>query len=736
MKEQVKEFEVVGMHCAACAARIENRLSKENGVNTVSVNLALETSRVSFDTEAISPERIVDIVKKMGFEFVEKNEESTEEERNEQKEQLIKAQERTFLISLILSIPLMWTMVTHFSFTSFLWIPDLFLNPVFQLILATPVQFIIGWNFYRGAYLSLKSKSSNMDVLVALGTSAAYFYSVYLTIQYYQGRLHHVHLYFETSAMLITLILLGKLLEQKAKGRTSDAIRKLMGLQARMAVVEKDGIMMEVEIDKVKVGDVVCVKPGEKIPLDGTVVFGTSSVDESMISGEPIPIDKQNGDKVVGATININGFLKIEVEKVGKDTVLSQIIETVRKAQGSKAPIQRMADKISSYFVPFVVSVSVITFFLWYFVIDFGNFAGALENMIAVLVIACPCSLGLATPTAIMAGSGRAAEFGVLFKGGEHLENAYRVDSVVLDKTGTITKGKPELTDILIFEMDEDQFLTAVFNIEKLSEHPLAHAIVKGILQRGERETKEPEQFENIVGRGIRASYEGKQVLIGNKRLMQENEIDVSSRSEIERLENEGKTVMIVSFDSQVKGFIAVADTLKDTSFQAVSKLRNLGIEVIMMTGDNQGSARAIGEQVGIDRILSEMTPDRKAEEINQLQKEGKKVAMVGDGINDAPGLAVADVSMAIGTGTDIAMETADITLMRGDLESIYDAIQMSHLTMKIIKQNLFWALAYNVIGIPVAASGFLAPWVAGAAMAFSSVSVVTNSLRLQRVKL
>lgn len=736
MKEQVKEFEVVGMHCAACAARIENRLSKENGVNTVSVNLALETSRVSFDTEAISPERIVDIVKKMGFEFVEKNEESTEEERNEQKEQLIKAQERTFLISLILSIPLMWTMVTHFSFTSFLWIPDLFLNPVFQLILATPVQFIIGWDFYRGAYLSLKSKSSNMDVLVALGTSAAYFYSVYLTIQYYQGRLHHVHLYFETSAMLITLILLGKLLEQKAKGRTSDAIRKLMGLQARMAVVEKDGIMMEVEIDKVKVGDVVCVKPGEKIPLDGTVVFGTSSVDESMISGEPIPIDKQNGDKVVGATININGFLKIEVEKVGKDTVLSQIIETVRKAQGSKAPIQRMADKISSYFVPFVVSVSVITFFLWYFVIDFGNFAGALENMIAVLVIACPCSLGLATPTAIMAGSGRAAEFGVLFKGGEHLENAYRVDSVVLDKTGTITKGKPELTDILIFEMDEDQFLTAVFNIEKLSEHPLAHAIVKGILQRGERETKEPEQFENIVGRGIRASYEGKQVLIGNKRLMQENEIDVSSRSKIERLENEGKTVMIVSFDSQVKGFIAVADTLKDTSFQAVSKLRNLGIEVIMMTGDNQGSARAIGEQVGIDRILSEMTPDRKAEEINQLQKEGKKVAMVGDGINDAPGLAVADVSMAIGTGTDIAMETADITLMRGDLESIYDAIQMSHLTMKIIKQNLFWALAYNVIGIPVAASGFLAPWVAGAAMAFSSVSVVTNSLRLQRVKL
>lgn len=736
MKEQVKEFEVIGMHCAACAARIENRLSKENGVNTVSVNLALETSRVSFDTEAISPERIVDIVKKMGFEFVEKNEESTEEERNEQKEQLIKAQERTFLISLILSIPLMWTMVTHFSFTSFLWIPDLFLNPVFQLILATPVQFIIGRDFYRGAYLSLKSKSSNMDVLVALGTSAAYFYSVYLTIQYYQGRLHHVHLYFETSAMLITLILLGKLLEQKAKGRTSDAIRKLMGLQARMAVVEKDGIMMEVEIDKVKVGDVVCVKPGEKIPLDGTVVFGTSSVDESMISGEPIPIDKQNGDKVVGATININGFLKIEVEKVGKDTVLSQIIETVRKAQGSKAPIQRMADKISSYFVPFVVSVSVITFFLWYFVIDFGNFAGALENMIAVLVIACPCSLGLATPTAIMAGSGRAAEFGVLFKGGEHLENAYRVDSVVLDKTGTITKGKPELTDISIFEMDEDQFLTAVFNIEKLSEHPLAHAIVKGILQRGERETKEPEQFENIVGRGIRASYEAKQVLIGNKRLMQERGIDISRWSEIESLENDGKTVMIVSFDSQVKGLIAVADTLKDTSAQAVSKLQNLGIEIIMMTGDNQGSARAIGEQVGIDRILSEMTPDRKAEEIHKLQKEGKKVAMVGDGINDAPGLAVANVSMAIGTGTDIAMETADITLMRGDLESIYDAIQMSHLTMKVIKQNLFWALAYNVIGIPVAASGLLAPWVAGAAMAFSSVSVVTNSLRLQRVKL
>lgn len=736
MKEQIKDFEVVGMHCAACAARIENRLSKEGGVQSVTVNLALETSRVSFDEDKISSDAIIAIVKKMGFEFVEKNNETSEEEMSEQKEREVKIQERKFLISLILSIPLMWTMVTHFSFTSFLWIPDLFLNPLFQLILATPVQFIIGWDFYKGAYLSLRSKSSNMDVLVSLGTSAAYFYSVYLTIQYYRGELHHVHLYFETSAMLITLILLGKLLEQKAKGRTSDAIRKLMGLQARVAVVEKNGMLLEMDIDKVEVGDIVCVKPGEKIPLDGTVVFGTSAVDESMISGEPIPVDKKVGDKVVGATMNNNGFLKFEVEKVGKDTVLSRIIETVKQAQSSKAPIQRMADKISGYFVPFVVSVSVITFFVWYFVLDFGNFAGALENMIAVLVIACPCSLGLATPTAIMAGSGRAAEFGVLFKGGEHLENAYRVDAVVLDKTGTITKGKPELTDVVIREIDEDEFLDTVFNSEKLSEHPLAQAIVKGILEKGERENHDPEEFQNIVGRGIRALYKGRWVLIGNKRLMEEQGVDFSSWDEIRRFEDAGKTVMIVAFDLKVKGVIAVADTLKETSVQAVEKLKKLGIEVIMMTGDNRGSAKVIGEQVGIDRVLSEMTPDKKAEEIKKIQSEGKNVAMVGDGINDAPGLAVADVSMAIGTGTDIAMETADITLMRGDLESIYDAVQISHLTMKIIKQNLFWALAYNVVGIPIAASGFLAPWVAGAAMAFSSVSVVTNSLRLQRVKL
>lgn len=730
------EFDVIGMHCAACAARIENRLSKEEGVQLATVNLALETSRVVIEEDKISAQRVMEIVKQMGFEFVEKEEGGSETNLEEYKDDLIRQQEKKFVISLILSIPLMWTMVTHFSFTSFLWIPSIFLNPLFQWLLATPIQFIIGRQFYEGAYLSLKNKSSNMDVLVALGTSAAYFYSVYLTIQYYRHVIHHPHLYFETSAMLITLILLGKLLEQKAKGRTSEAIKKLAGLQMRVAVVERDAQICEIDIDDVRVGDIVHIKPGEKVPLDGVVVFGSSSIDESMLSGEPLPVDKKTGDRVIGATINLNGFLKVEVDREQKDTVLSQIIEMVKQAQNSKAPIQRVADKISSYFVPFVVAVSVITFLVWYFIADFGNFARALENMIAVLVIACPCSLGLATPTAIMAGSGRAAEYGVLFKGGEHLENAHRADTVVLDKTGTITKGKPELTDIVIDGMEEDELLRLVFNSEKMSEHPLAHAVVKGLLEKGEIETVEPGFFENRTGRGIVAEVEGRRVVIGNRRLMQEEEIELPQNHGIEEFEKQGKTVMMAAVDGGVHAVIAVADTLKETSVSGVNKLKDMGIEVVMMTGDNEGTAKLIGKQVGIDKVFAEMTPEKKAEEVQKLRAQNRKVAMVGDGINDAPSLAVADVSMAIGTGTDIAMETADITLMRGDLESIYDALQMSRLTMRIIKQNLFWALGYNVIGIPIAAFGFLAPWVAGAAMAFSSVSVVTNSLRLQRKQL
>ncbi|MDO4794274.1 MAG: copper-translocating P-type ATPase, partial [Filifactor alocis] len=521
-----------------------------------------------------------------------------------------------------------------------------------------------------------------------------------------------------------------------AKGRTSEAIKKLAGLQTRVAVVERDAQICEIDIDDVRVGDIVHIKPGEKVPLDGVVVFGSSSIDESMLSGEPLPVDKKTGDRVIGATINLNGFLKVEVDREQKDTVLSQIIEMVKQAQNSKAPIQRVADKISSYFVPFVVAVSLITFLAWYFIADFGNFARALENMIAVLVIACPCSLGLATPTAIMAGSGRAAEYGVLFKGGEHLENAHRADTVVLDKTGTITKGKPELTDIVIDGMEEGELLRLVFNSEKMSEHPLAHAVVKGILEKHEIETVEPEFFENKTGRGIVAEVEGRRVAIGNRRLMQEEEIELPQNHGIEELEKQGKTVMMAAVDGRVHAVIAVADTLKETSVSGVNKLKEMGIEVVMMTGDNEGTAKLIGKQVGIDKVFAEMTPEKKAEEVQKLRAQGRKVAMVGDGINDAPSLAVADVSMAIGTGTDIAMETADITLMRGDLESIYDALQMSRLTMRIIKQNLFWALGYNVIGIPIAAFGFLAPWVAGAAMAFSSVSVVTNSLRLQRKQL
>ncbi len=736
MKEREINYDVMGMHCAACSARIEKRLSKEDAIQSIAVNLALETANVVYDEEKISSDKIAQIVHDMGFEFMEqkmKTDDAMEQLRKEEQ----KHQEKKFIVSLLLSIPLLWTMVTHFSFTSFLWIPKIFLNPVFQLILTTPIQFVIGWQFYRGAYRSLKSKSANMDVLVALGTSAAYFYSVYLTILHYrhfqQG--HHVHLYFETSAMLITLILLGKLLEQKAKGRTSEAIKKLVGLQPKTALVERDGKEQLIDIAEVVVGDIIHVKPGEKIPVDAIIVKGNSAIDEAMISGEPLPIDKTVGDYVVGATINKNGFLKIKAEKIGKDTVLSRIIETVRQAQSSKAPIQRMADKIAGIFVPVVVSISLLTFLAWYFVADRGNFAKALENMIAVLVVACPCSLGLATPTAIMAGSGRAAELGILFKGGEHLENAYRADTVVLDKTGTITEGKPSLTDIVTKEINQNEFFNLVASAEKNSEHPLAQAIVEGISKKTEIDFIELTAFENLPGHGIIARMNEHEIAIGNRRLMQERGIDFSSWIGYFEMEKQGKTIMLVARDKKIIGVIAVADTVKETSKQAILKLKEMGIEVVMMTGDNANSAAFVANQIGIKNVIAEVLPEDKAKEIQKLQQQGKKVAMVGDGINDAPALAVADVSMAIGTGTDIAMETADITLMRGDLSSIYDALFMSRNTMRIIQQNLFWALGYNCIGIPVAAFGFLAPWVAGTAMAFSSVSVVTNSLRLQRLK-
>lgn len=648
----------------------------------------------------------------------------------------IRRQTQKFWISLIFSLPLLWSMVSHFSFTSFIWLPDFLMNPWVQLALATPVQFIIGAQFYVGAYKALRNKSANMDVLVALGTSAAYFYSLYVAISSIGSHAHMLELYFETSAVLITLILLGKLFEAKAKGRSSEAIRKLMGLQAKTAVVIRDGVEMTISVEDVRPGDVVYVKPGDKVPVDGIVLEGQSAVDESMLTGESIPVDKAAGDTVIGATLNKNGFLKVTATKVGKETALAQIIKVVEEAQGTKAPIQRLADSISGIFVPIVVGIAVVTFLIWYFAVIPGNFAEALEKAIAVLVIACPCALGLATPTSIMAGSGRAAELGILFKGGEHLETAHHLDTIVLDKTGTVTKGEPELTDVIPVDFAEQELLALVGAAEKNSEHPLAQAIVRGIAEKGVA-LSETSSFEAIPGFGIRATVEGKDVLVGTRRLLEQHHVSYQSVADaMLSLEQAGKTAMLAVVDGKLAGLIAVADTIKPTSKQAIARLKAMGLTVIMMTGDNRQTAEAIAREAGIERVIAEVLPEGKAAEVKKLQAQGKKVAMVGDGINDAPALATADIGMAIGTGTDVAMEAADITLMRGELTSVADAIEMSKRTIRNIKQNLFWAFAYNTLGIPFAALGFLAPWLAGAAMAFSSVSVVLNALRLQRVKL
>ncbi|UYX50506.1 cadmium-translocating P-type ATPase [Bacillus thuringiensis] len=729
------EFTVSGMTCAACANRVEKRLNKLEGVNKATVNFALESATVDFNPDEISVNEMKSAITKLGYKLEVKSDE--QDASTDHRLQEIERQKKKFIISFILSFPLLWAMVSHFSFTSFIYLPDILMNPWVQLALATPVQFIIGGQFYIGAYKALRNKSANMDVLVALGTSAAYFYSVYLSIQSIGSSEHMTDLYFETSAVLITLIILGKLFEAKAKGRSSEAIKKLMGLQAKTATVVRDGTEMKILIEEVVAGDIVYVKPGEKIPVDGEIVEGKSAIDESMLTGESIPVDKTIGDVVIGSTMNKNGFLKVKATKVGRDTALAQIIKVVEEAQGSKAPIQRVADQISGIFVPVVVVIAIITFAVWMIFVTPGDFGGALEKMIAVLVIACPCALGLATPTSIMAGSGRSAEYGILFKGGEHLEATHRLDTIILDKTGTVTNGKPVLTDIIVADgFEEKEILKLVGAAERNSEHPLAEAIVEGIKEKG-IDIPNSETFEAIPGFGIESVVEGKQLLIGTRRLMKKFNIDIEEVSKsMEELEREGKTAMLIAIDKEYAGIVAVADTVKDTSKAAIARLKKMGLDVVMITGDNTQTAQAIAKQVGIDHVIAEVLPEGKAEEVKKLQAKGKKVAMVGDGINDAPALATADIGMAIGTGTDVAMEAADITLIRGDLNSIADAIFMSKMTIRNIKQNLFWALAYNGLGIPIAAFGFLAPWVAGAAMAFSSVSVVLNALRLQRVKL
>jgi len=631
--------------------------------------------------------------------------------------------------SLALGIP---TLV----FSYFPVLPLLPMN-LWLFLLATPVQFIAGWRFYRGAYDALRSRTTNMDTLIAVGTSAAWLYSTLVTFFPYVFR---GEVYFDTSALIIAFILLGKLFEDLAKARASEAIRKLMDLQPRMARVIRSGVEVEIPVEKVEVGEIVVVRPGEKIAVDGVVTEGHSSVDEKMITGESIPVEKKIGDEVIGATINKAGMLKFKATKVGADTTISQIIKLVEEAQISRAPIQRLADIVSSYFVPTVIVIATLSFFAWYF-IGRMSFIFALTTFIAVLIIACPCALGLATPTAIMVGTGKGAENGVLIKGGEYLEKAYKLQTIVFDKTGTLTKGQPSVLDIVTLE---DWKINDVIKLaaiaEKGSEHPLGEAIVEAAMEKG-IEIPDPESFEAIPGHGVEATHQGRRILLGNRKLMVDENLDIEwLEDRIGELEGEGKTVMLVAFENRVIGAISVADTLKEHSAKAVSELKKMGIQVIMLTGDNARTAKAIAKQVGIERVLAEVLPGQKAELIRKLQSEGKVIGMVGDGINDAPALAQADIGIAIGSGTDVALETGGIVLIKDDLRDVVASIKLSRQTIKKIKQNLFWAFFYNTAFIPVAAGllypifGILLnPILAGIAMAFSSVSVVTNSLLLKR---
>lgn len=723
---QKVQIKLVGMSCAACANRIEKKLNSLEGVFEATVNFATETANVEYDPGVIGVKDFEKAIADLGYQaFTEAQ--ATGDREKEAREQELAFQKRRLIISTILAAPLLGFMIlewvgVHLPITmkQMHWI---------SFLLATPVQFYVGWQFYTGSYKALKNGSANMDVLVAMGTTSAYLYSIVLMFQ------NSMHSYFEVSAVLITLVLFGKTLEARAKGRTSEAIKKLMGMQAKTARVLRDNVEQDIPIEEVILGDVVIVRPGEKIPVDGEVTAGASSVDESMLTGESIPVEKKAGDGVIGATLNKNGVLQFKATKVGKDTALAQIIKLVEDAQGSKAPIQRIADQVSAYFVPTVVVLAIITGLGWYLVTK--DFANALVGFVSVLVIACPCALGLATPTAIMVGTGKGAEQGILIKGGEHLEKTHKVTAIVLDKTGTITNGQPEVTEIITVNgFSEDQVLALAGAAEKNSEHPLAEAIVKRAHQANlalDRVT----DFAAIPGHGIQAKVGEQAILLGNSKLMADHGLAISQfQEQVHALEAAGKTVMSLAVGGEMAGFIAVADTVKEHSAEAIQQIQQMGIKVYMITGDNRRTAEAIAKQVGITNVLAEVLPEHKAEQVEALRQQGFVVAMVGDGINDAPALATADVGIAIGTGTDVAMEAADITLMRGDLRSIVSSIKLSKATMGVIKQNLFWALIYNLLGIPLAAFGVLSPVLAGGAMALSSVSVVTNSLRLKNTKI
>ncbi|MGI5912818.1 MAG: heavy metal translocating P-type ATPase [Syntrophomonadaceae bacterium] len=723
-------IKISGMTCAACAARIEKKLNSLDGVQQATVNLGTEKASITYQPGQVEVGDMISSIQALGYN-AETIEEINNEREMEQKDEEIKSLRLLLVTSVVLSSPLVISMILSLLRTDVSAL--LFLhNQYFQLAIATPVQFIIGARFYKQSYFALRSGSANMDVLIALGTSAAYFFSLYNVFFQTVPVGIMKDLYFEASAVIITLVLLGKYLEALAKGRTSEAIKKLAELQAKTARVIRQGLEEDIPIEKVQLGDIIVVRPGEKVPVDGKIIEGNSSLDESMLTGESLPLDKKEGDLVYGATINKFGTFKYEATRIGKDTALAQIIKMVEDAQGSKAPIQQIADRVAGVFVPTILAIALITFFTWYLL--GAGINKSLISAVAVLVIACPCALGLATPTAIMVGTGKGAENGILIKGGEHLEMAYKLNTVVLDKTGTITKGKPEVTDIIpVGSLDKEGLLRLAARAEKSSEHPLGVTIYeKGKQDYGPLD--DPQAFEAIPGKGVKAVIDSQEIYLGTKKLMGERNIAVDQvEASISSLEDQGKTAMLMAVNGKIEAIIAVADTVKEGSREAILDLQNMGIEVYMITGDNQRTANAIASKVGIKNVLAEVLPENKAEEVEILKATGKAVAMVGDGINDAPALATAHIGMAMGTGTDIAIEAADITLMRGDLRTIPASIRLSRQTIRKIKQNLFWAFIYNIIGIPFAALGMLNPIIAGAAMAFSSVSVVTNSLSLKR---
>ncbi len=751
-KEDQVQLSLSGMHCASCAGLIERGLKKVPGVKTANVNFAAEKARVVFDTSLTNVGELIAAVSKSGYKASVANASDPEADRR-QRENVINGYWKKFLWSFGLSLPMLYFMVMDF----FPFIPGReFIFPyigVVSLVLTLPVQFIIGAGFYKGMWSSLKMKTFNMDSLIAIGTSTALFYSLGQFISYVLRNKSLVgldgmkipELYFETAAFLITFVILGKWLEAKTKGRTSEAIKKLVGLQPKTARIVKNGIVTDVLIEQVVTGDTIVVRPGEKIPVDGVVSKGQSSVDESMITGESIPVEKIIGATVIGATINKNGSFEFRATKVGSETTLAQIIRVVEEAQGSKAPIQAFADRISAYFVPIVIGLAIITFLVWYFALG-ATLTFALMAFTSVIVIACPCALGLATPTAIMVGTGKGAEYGVLIKGGEPLEAACKIKVIVFDKTGTLTKGQPEVTDILSAGItDEEDIIAIAASLEKLSEHPLADAIVK-YAEEEAITLSQVENFRAVPGHGVEGVLNGKKYFVGNRKLIIEivgiNSAAVEKMErKIRKLEESGKTVMILASEQEVLGLVAVADTIKETTVEAVRKLQERGLEVYMITGDNSRTAQAIARQAGIKNVLAEVLPEEKANEVKKLQGTGLKVAMVGDGINDAPALAQADLGIAMGSGTDVAMETGGIVIIKNDLRDVLTAINLSRETMSKIKQNMFFALFYNVIGIPIAArlfAGFglvLKPELAGLAMALSSVSVVTNSLFLRGFK-